>query len=260
MRGLMPLAITGLAAAAIEARKKVDDTNTEADEGNWFAEAIKRERNGNVNASDVATISPSHSPEGDFPKTEIEDGDQKWKIQLDLFSDMDVAWGEDLMDEDATIAMLRYMAPENLHNISDSWYVSGYGFAINDQDHSLGDDEELEADCSNVVSDECLEALRAPNKSWCHGDQKHPESCPNGNMYKFNIKNATSDPEDPALVWVNVSGGDGDGNSLSGDGAYDHGIRQVYVATLGLYQSVETDYEGETSLAPTGNATDYSNL
>lgn len=68
------------------------------------------------------------------------------------------------------------------------------------------------------------------------------------------VRNGTADTRDPPSLWLNQDFGDEDGNRLSGDAAYDHVIRQVYVATWGVYSTTRNE-EGDRM--PGGDRKEY---
>lgn len=68
------------------------------------------------------------------------------------------------------------------------------------------------------------------------------------------VVNGSGDASDPPSLSLHQAFGDEDGNTLSGDDAYDHVIRQLYVATWGVYSTTQNE-DGDKM--PGGDKKDY---
>lgn len=69
------------------------------------------------------------------------------------------------------------------------------------------------------------------------------------------VRNGTANTSDPPSLWLNQAFSGDDDETLSGDDAYDHVIRQLYVATWGVYSTTQNE-EGDKM--PGGDQKGYS--
>lgn len=252
MRFLLTAACAALVAGSRLAARQAVDPNDDNPSDDWYLEALSREADGpGANATGKASFTSHNLTRANLD----DDPDVDWEIELRVFANITVERGgrNPSTRHDQTGSVLRYMPKEN-ETISDDHYVCASGFTVEPKDHKLGDNDDLEQDCSNALAEDCLEWLRHPGISLCSPLSTPPSSCKSNNRFIYNVKNGTADPSDPPALWLNEAFGDEDGNDLSGSDAYDHVIRQLYVASWGVYSTTQNE-EGDKM--PGGDEKEY---
>lgn len=163
-----------MAGSSLDLRQAVDPNDgTLSDD--WYLDVLQRESDGpGANATGSASFTSYNLTRSNLD----EDSDIDWKIELLVFANITVERGGQNPGtrEDQVGSVLRYIPQQN-ETISDEHFVCASGFSVDGKDHELGDKDDLEEDCSNALSDDCLEWLRNPGVSLCSPGSMPPSSC-----------------------------------------------------------------------------------